>query len=86
MKIIKLKLYEILYGVCLDSVLFEILFGIITVAFFVMWCMWDKKMVENIKRWIACAYDANDIFFEKICYPNIAVIFWYTQNFHNTQA
>ena len=36
--------------VCLDSVLFEILFGIIIVALFVMWCMWDKKVVENIKK------------------------------------
>ena len=50
--------------VCLDSVLFEILFGIITIALFVMWCMWDKKVIENIKRWIGkCVYDASKILF-----------------------
>ena len=25
------------------------LFGTITVTLFVMWCMWDKKVVKNIK-------------------------------------
>ena len=49
---------------CLDSVLFEILFGIIIIALFMMWCMWDKKMVENIKKWVGkCVYDASEILF-----------------------
>ena len=49
----------------MDRILFEILFGIITVALFVMWCMWDKKVVGNIKRWVEkCVYDASKILFE----------------------
>ena len=59
--------------ICLDGVLFEILFGIITVIIFVMWCMWDEKVVENIKKWVGkCIYDASEILFEKIWYPNKA--------------
>ena len=52
---------------CLDRVLFEILFGIIIIALIVMWCMWDKKVFENIKRWVGkCGYDASKILCEKI--------------------
>ena len=32
--------------VCLDRVLFKI----INVALFVMWCIWNKKVIENIKK------------------------------------
>ena len=29
-----------------------------------MWCMWDKKVVGNIKRWAEkCVYDASEILF-----------------------
>ena len=30
---------------------------IFTVALFVMWCMWDKKVIEKIKR---CVRNCND--------------------------
>ena len=47
--------------ICLDRVLFKI----ITVTLFMMWFMWDKKVVENIKRWVRkCVYDANEILFD----------------------
>ena len=49
---------------CLGRVLFKILFGIITITLFVMWYMWDKKLVENIKKWIEkCVYNANELLF-----------------------
>ena len=50
---------------CLDRILFKILFGIITVTLFVMWCMWDKNVIKNIKKWIEkYIYDANEILFK----------------------
>ena len=53
--------------VWLDRVLYEILFEIITVTLFVMWCIWDNKIVENIKRWIEkYVYDASEILCEII--------------------
>ena len=35
----------------MNRVLFEMLFEIIIIALFMMWCtlMWDKKVIENIK-------------------------------------
>ena len=49
----------------------RVLFKIITVVFFVMWCMWDKKMIENIKKWVEkCIYDKSKILFEIMRYPN----------------
>ena len=35
------------HAVCLDMSLFEI----ITVTLFIMWCMWDKKLIGKIKKW-----------------------------------
>ena len=49
----------------MDRVLFEI----ITVALFVMWSMWDKKTIGNIKMWVEkCVYDTSEILFEKCDY------------------
>ena len=46
--------------ISLDKVLFEI----ITIVLFGMWCMWDKKVIGNIKRWVEkCVYDASEIIF-----------------------
>ena len=54
--------------VCLNRVLF----GIFTVALFVMWCMWDKNIIGNIKRWIEkCVYDGSEILCEIIQQSNI---------------
>ena len=37
--------------------------NLITVALFVMWCIWDKKIVGNIKKWIEkYVYDASENF------------------------
>ena len=50
----------------MDKILFEILFKIITVIFFMMWYMWDKKVIETINRWVEkYIYDANEILFGK---------------------
>ena len=48
----------------LDSVLFKI----ISVTLFIIWCMWDKKVIENIKMWVEeYVYNACKIlFFKKI--------------------
>ena len=47
----------------MDRVLFEI----ITVVHFVIWCMWDKKIIKKIKRWIEkCVYNASEILCEII--------------------
>ena len=47
----------------MDRRLFEILFGIITVVLFVMWCMWDKKVNEKIKKYVKnCICDVSKKF------------------------
>ena len=44
------------------------------VTFFMMWCMWDKKVVGNIKKWVEkCVYDASEILFKIMRYPNINI-------------
>ena len=51
----------------MDRVLFEILFRIITITLFIIWYMWDKKMVGNVKRYVEkCVYDTCEILFGKI--------------------
>ena len=42
---------------CLDRRLFKILFKIITVIFFMMWCMWNKNIIKKIKK---CIENYND--------------------------
>ena len=43
--------YSVDHLICyriLFDILFEILFRIIIVVLFVMWCMWDKKVIGNV--------------------------------------
>ena len=49
----------------LERVLFEILCKIIIISFFIMWYMWDKKMVRKIKKMIqkrVCDASTNIVF------------------------
>ena len=56
----------------MDRVLFEI----IIITFFIMWCIWDKKnVIEDMKRWIEkYIYNTNEILFNKIWYPIIVAL------------
>ena len=48
---------------CLD----EILFSLIAIALFVLWCIWDKKIIKNIKTWVEkYIYNVNEILCEII--------------------
>ena len=52
--------------------LFEILFVIITVKFFMLWCY-----VCEIKKWIGkIVYDENEILFVKFWYPDTLLSLW----------
>ena len=54
--------------VCLDRVLFEI----IIIVFFIMWYMWNKKIIDNIKRWVEkYVYGTSEIIFEIFSSVNI---------------
>ena len=44
--------YSFFLHTCLDRRLFEILFEIIPLTIFVMWCIWDKKIIKKIKSWL----------------------------------
>ena len=53
----------------------SVFFRTCIVVLFVMWCMWDKKVIKNY------TYDVNKIifvnfFFPKLYYPNVYINIW----------